>query len=405
MLFCRYFRVQGVPAAWQAAIASNRALDRAILRYLIGAHLDDLRTLEHSNSMASSASAAVADIDDSFGFSWPRKSADMDRGQCSWAETILPLLLTGQVLTGQSGTGGNIGKNAAEMHLYAITSLVREVTWRGVSSEGLAGGSGRVMTPEEASEVATEAKRRLPVTARTTRPLKDYDEGVSAEIDYDDYEDRIIVPWGEGGAGTEIKRSPWPWGPRAVPPSAVGAMLVLAAALPASGKLLGGVEVMLQIATEVVKAAKAEAAAAAGKAAAAATTKVTSGAAGSKGSGRRVNSSPPGEVSSIQEVSAVAERALMLYISEYCGRDPELWASVTEHIRHAGNRRRSKGYAVSGSAVVAGDGIVVERLLEALLRRCGEELGGKALVLALPEELDLVECLHEVERSLVIQSG
>lgn len=355
--------------------------------------------------MASSASAAVADIDDSFGFSWPRKSADMDRGQCSWAETILPLLLTGQVLTGQSGTGGNIGKNAAEMHLYAITSLVREVTWRGVSSEGLAGGSGRVMTPEEASEVATEAKRRLPVTARTTRPLKDYDEGVSAEIDYDDYEDRIIVPWGEGGAGTEIKRSPWPWGPRAVPPSAVGAMLVLAAALPASGKLLGGVEVMLQIATEVVKAAKAEAAAAAGKAAAAATTKVTSGAAGSKGSGRRVNSSPPGEVSSIQEVSAVAERALMLYISEYCGRDPELWASVTEHIRHAGNRRRSKGYAVSGSAVVAGDGIVVERLLEALLRRCGEELGGKALVLALPEELDLVECLHEVERSLVIQSG
>lgn len=344
--------------------------------------------------------SSASDIDDSCRFSWPRKSLDMDRDQCSWAETILPLLLTGQVLTGQGGTDGNTGNSAAEMHLYAITSLVREVTWRGVSPEGLDGGSGRVMTPEEASEVAAEAKRRLPVTARTTRPLKD-----SAEIDYDDYEDRIIVPWGEGGAGTEIKRSPWPWGPRAVPPSAVGAMLALAAALPASGKLLGGVEVMLQIATEVVKAAKAEAAAAAGKAAAAATTKATSGAAGSKGSGRRAKSSPPGEVSSIQEVSAVAERALMLYISEYCGRDPELWASVTEHIRHAGNRRRSEGHAGSASAVVAGDGIVVERLLEALLRRCGEELGGRALVLALPEELDLVECLDEVERSLVIQSG
>ena len=40
-------------------------------------------------------------------------------------------------------------------------------------------------------------------------------------------------------------------------------------------------------------------------------------------------------------------------------------------------------------------------LVRALLRWCGEELGGKALVRALPESLTLVECLDEVERSLL----
>ena len=54
---------QGAPEAWQAAVASNRALNRAILCYLIGTHLDNLRALEHpASSGVSEREAEMAPI-------------------------------------------------------------------------------------------------------------------------------------------------------------------------------------------------------------------------------------------------------------------------------------------------------------------------------------------------------
>ena len=103
---------------------------------------------------------------------------------------------------------------------------------------------------------------------------------------------------------------------------------------------------MLQVVNEVVKATKAEVANAA---------TVAAEAKAGRGNGRQVERFPTdasiaitgsGAASAkldvadkIKEVSMIAKRALLLYIVEYCGRNLELWASVTENIRHTGDGR------------------------------------------------------------------
>lgn len=398
-------REQGAPRAWQSSLARNHALDRAILRYLIGAHLDDLRALETSatgklkaahdapkNNFGWGSKAGFTAIFgnsiDSNSNSGGRRKSGRDGGKASWADTIVPLL-TGQVPKGRGGP--------AEEHLDAIMFLVREVTWRGSADNGnddTSGRSGRTMSPEEAAEVATEAKRRLPVTAPA--PASSGGDSVDDErgLTLDD-----TSPWGSGGAGKGARRAPWPWGPRAVPPSAVGAVLALAAALPPSGKLLAGVDVMLQVAAEVIAAARAEAAVAAGAAAA-------SGSAGkggsrrSRGAGQGDARATPEALASVQEVSRAAEKALLLYASEYCGKDPDRWADVTDHVRCTDTCHEPEMLSAGRGGEEGGD-VAGQKLVRALLRRCGEELGGIALVRALPDSLDLMECLEEVERSLL----
>lgn len=278
-------------------------------------------------------------------------------------------------------------------------ALVREISWQGSEENGMNGGGiSRGMSSDEAAEVVAEAKRRLPIIS-ASQIL----QGTMANDNRDYTIGDNTVPWGSGGVGTEIRRAPWPWGPKAVPPSAVGALVALAAALPPAGKLLAGVNVMLQVAVEIVAAAKAEAAVAAGVAAAASSS-------AGKGSVRRLRetarntavalascvASAPEVRVSIEEVSRAAEQALLLYINEYCGKDPELWANVTEHVRSFSDEPADGELAPSGNGNICG-----YKLFDALLRRCGEELGGKALVRALPESLDLMECLNEVERSLL----
>ena len=403
MISPRYFLVcfslccqQGAPRAWQSALARNHALDRAILRYLIGAHLDDLRALETSATGKPKATRDTSKANLGWGIrtgvssssnSGGRKRSGRDGEKASWADTIVPLL-TGQVPKGRGGL--------AEEHLDAIMFLVREVTWRG-SADSVPGGevndgSGRTMSPEEAAEVATEAMRRLPVTAPSAVSSSGdlVDDGRESTLD-------DTSPWGSGGAGKGVRRAPWPWGPRAVPPSAVGAVLALASALPPSGKLLAGVDVMLQVAAEVIAAARAEAAVAAGAAAA-------SGSAG-KGGARRTRGAPQGDARatpegpvSVEEVSRAAEKALLLYASEYCGKDPDRWASVTDHVRCTGHDPEKLSTESPGEEA---EDFAGQKLVRALLRRCGEELGGVALVRALPDSLDLMECLEEVERSLL----
>lgn len=394
ILFCV---LQGAPEAWQASFARNRALDRAILRFLIGAHLDDLRALE--NSTAGNPKDARK-IPTTTGSGWGRgltRTASArarncrESEECSWADVIAPLL-SGQVSTARGGP--------AEEHVDAILRLIREISWRAGGADGNfgGGGSGHSMSHEEAEEVVKEARRRLPVSESASAPpgnLIDHDEHRHVDDD--------TQPWGAGGEGMEARRAPWPWGPRTVPASAVGAVLALAAALPPAGKLLAGLTVVLQVGAEVIAAAKAEAAASAGAVAAA------SGSAG-KGAAARggllASASPKdtaanaGEArSSVEEVSRAAERALLLYTSEHCGKDPEKWASVTEHVRNTSDGRgREEGGGLHWGGGVDDAG---QKLVRALLRRCGEELGGKALVRALPESLDLMECLDEVERSLL----
>jgi len=287
------------------------------------------------------------------------------------------------------------------------------------------------------------SKRRLPVSKPSLASAL-----TSNSVDYEAAHGQVedeTQPWGSGGeeaAGGMRAPAPWPWGPRAVPASAVGAVLALAAALPPAGKLLAGIDVLLQVAAEVVAAAKSEAAVSAGAVAAA------SGSAGmgtGKGGARARggHASPKDKYSDtsreragasagayethagnveVSEVSRAAERALLLYTSEHCGKDPEKWASVTEHVsmrdtmrdRYTGTREgqesaagtgtRAAGSKLDGEGDGNGDGSVEaagRKLVRALLRRCGEELGGTSLVRALPESLTLVECLDEVERSLL----
>lgn len=287
------------------------------------------------------------------------------------------------LLTGQASGGGG---GAAEGHLGAIMALVRDVTWRGGRNSGSvyggSGGDGSGMSTEEASEVVTEAKRRLPAPTPTSPTgLKDLDGERADET----------VAWGAGGVGVGMRRAPWPWPPRGVPPSAVGAVVALAAALPPAGKLLAGVDVMMQVSDEVIAAAKAEAAVAAGVAAAAASAG-RGGAKRAQTSGRGGAGGVPASVEAgmmVDEASEAAERALLLYVSEYCGRDPNLWASVTSHVRS------TVGVGV-GSA-----NDTTQRLVGALLRRCGEELRGAEFVRAVPGELTLIECLNEVEQGLL----
>lgn len=373
--------MQGAPPAWQASLASSRALDRAILRHLIAAYLDDLRALEGpivGRARVARDPPAGADFACAMGGIGTTNSLDQDDG--SWADVIVPLL-TGQTSRGDGGT--------ADGHLAAIVALVREVTWRGSGGSG----SGTGMSREEASEVVSEAKRRLP--APTPASPIDPQEGTATRTD-----DTAV--WGSGGTGVGMRRAPWPWPSRGVPPSAAGAIVALAAALPPAGKLLAGMDVMLQVTAEVVGAAKAEAAAAAGVAAAAASA--ARGAASTRRSQLAAGERAHGlseATATVDEVSETAERALLLYVSEYCGRNPDLWASVTSHVRTvllAAGDGDGVGWGALGTDVSA-----AQRLVGALLRRCGEELGGAGLVRALPEGLTLMECLDEVERGLSVE--
>lgn len=406
--------LQGAPEAWQASFARNRALDRAILRFLIGAHLDDLRALETSTAgggypkATRGAPSGWSGGGGGLSRTAPRARNRRDgeaqgqgQGQgSSWADAIVPLL-SGQVSASRAQAG------SAEEHVEAILCIIRQISWRAGRADSSVGGgasSGRSMSHEEAEEVVTEAKRRLPVSelapasapasvsasATTTAGILT-DEDETGQADDDD-----THPWGSGGDGMGARRAPWPWGPRAVPASAVGAVLALAAALPPAGKLLAGLDVMLQVGAEVVAAAKSEAAVSAGAVAAA------SGSAG-KG-GARGHAAPKdggrgdaGENhASVEEVCRAAERAVLLYTSEFCGKDPEKWASVTEHVRNTDDVQGAP--TLDGSMGVHAAG---HSLVRALLRRCGEELRGKSFVQALPESLTLVECLDEVERSLL----
>lgn len=372
--------IQGAPGAWRASLARTRALDRAVLRYLISAHLDDLRALENSaagnpktidgkpTAGTERGSGSVNTGSDT------RTNSLRDREHSTWADAIVPLL-SGQV----SRAGG------AEEHVDAILRLVREITRRGSSPNNSLSDGTRCMTHEEAEEVVTEAKRRLPATE-----LSPASAGASVDYDGNGHVDDDTQPWGSGGEGTGKGRVPWPWGPRAVPASAVGAILALAAALPPAGKLLAGLDVMLQVGEEVVAAAKAESAAAAGAAASGSTGK------GSARGGHiiRKDSGLDAGVAfaSVEEVSCAAERALLLYAGEYCGKDPHRWAGVTEHVRHTRASQVRQGGGVDAPG---------QDLVRALLQRCGAELGGQALVRALPENLDLMDCLDEIERSLL----
>lgn len=308
----------------------------------------------------------------------------------SWADAIVPLL-SGQVSRAR-------GEGPAEEHVEAILCIIREISWRASRADStLGGGGGRSMSHEEAEEVVTEAKRRLPVSeaasaSASARDLMEDDE--NSQVDDD------TQPWGSGGEGVGARRAPWPWGPRAVPASAVGAVLALAAALPPAGKLLAGLDVMLQVGAEVVAAAKSEAAVSAGAVAAASGSAGRGGARG-HASPKDASRTGAGETqASVEEVYRAAERALLLYTSEYCGKDSNKWASVMEHVRTTGDGQGGpRGAPTLGGTVsvyAAGNNLV-----RALLRRCGEELGGKALVRALPESLSLVECLDEVERTLL----
>lgn len=384
--------LQGAPEVWQASFARNRALDRAILRYLIGAHLDDLRALENSTAGNPKVARRTPTTVGWWGRGLTRTASARvrnrrDGGECSWADVIVPLL-SGQVSRGRGGP--------ADEHVDAILCLIREISWRA----GRAGstGSGRSMSHEEAEEVVTEAKRRLPVSEAASA-------SASNLIDYDEHRhvDDDTQPWGAGGEGMKVRRAPWPWGPRTVPASAVGAVLALAAALPPAGKLLAGLDVMLQVGAEVIAAAKAEAAASAGAVAAASGSAGKGAARGGLASASPKNAAAKnaGEAhASVEEVSRAAERALLLYTSEYCGKDPDKWASVTEHVR---NTRTSDGEGHEGGGLTWGEGVDDggQKLVRALLRRCGEKLGGEALVRALPTSLDLMDCLDEVERSLL----
>ncbi|CAM9954653.1 unnamed protein product [Ectocarpus sp. 12 AP-2014] len=377
----RISQALGAPEAWRASLARTRALDRAVLRYLISAHLDDLRALENSaagnpktidgipTAGTGRTSGSVKSGSDT------RTNNHRDREYSSWADAIVPLL-SGQVSRARG----------AEEHVDAILRLVREITRRGISADNsLSDGNGRSMNHEVAEEVVTEAKRRLPATE-----LSPASAGASVDYDGNGHIDDDTQPWGSGGEGTGKGRAPWPWGPRAVPASAVGAILALAAALPPAGKLLAGIDVMLQVGEEVVAAAKAESAAAAGAAASGSTGK------GSARAGdiiRKDSGLDAGVVvASVEEVSCAAERALLLYAGEYCGKDPDRWASVTEHVRNS----RAPQVREGGSVDAPG-----QDLVRALLQRCGAELGGQALVRALPENLDLMDCLDEIERSLL----
>ncbi len=336
----------------------------------------------------------------------------------------------------------------------AILCLIRDISWRASRADGdddgdnsLGGGSGSgcSTSQEEAEEVVKEAKRRLPVSepslaSALTSNSVDYKYEAAADGHQAEAETQ---PWGSGGeeaSGGRRAPAPWPWGPRAVPASAVGAVLALAAALPPAGKLLAGIDVLLQVAAEVVAAAKSEAAVSAGAVMMAA----ASGSAGN-GTSKGVARARGGHASlkdsnrereragvgvgethastcsvEVEEVSRAAERALLLYTSEHCGKDPEKWASVTEHVsmrddtsmrdtsmRDGQGQGSAAGTGTAGSRLDGdgdGDGSVEaagRTLVRALLRRCGEELGGKSLVRALPESLTLVECLDEIERSLL----
>lgn len=317
-----------------------------------------------------------------------------DCGDSSWADAIVPLL-SSQV----SRAGG--GPAEESEHVDAILCLVREITWRGSSADkDLSGGVGCSMSQQEAEEVVTEARRRLPITELapvSAGNLLDFDDTGDA--------DHELHPWGSGAEGMGRmgrmgrRRAPWPWAPRAVPASAVGALLALAAALPPAGKLLAGLDVILQIGQEVVAAAKAEAAAAAGAVAAASGSVVKGGMRGGHQPPKDERAQPVGIASSVEEVSRAAERALLLYVGEYCGKDARKWASVTEHVKITNDEEGQQ--ETSGSALARSMEADGQKLVRALLRRCGEELGGEALVRALPESLDLLECLDEIERSLL----
>ncbi|CAM9824897.1 unnamed protein product [Hapterophycus canaliculatus] len=249
------------------------------------------------------------------------------------------------------------------------------------------------MSQEEAEEVVTEAKRRLPIT-----DLAPVSAGKFLEFDENRDADYELHPWGSGAEGIGKRRAPWPWAPRAVPASAVGALLALAAALPPAGKLLAGLDVILQIGQEVVAAAKAEAAAAAGAVAAASASVVKGGMWGVHQSAADERGETDGKTPSVEEISRAIERALLLYVGEYCGKDARKWATVTEHVRITSDEEPQEGNRLGLSESVEADG---QKLVRALLRRCGEELGGDALVRALPESLDIMECLDEIERSLL----
>lgn len=377
--------LQGAPEVWQASFTRNRALDRAILRYLIGAHLDDLRALENSTAGNPKVTRRMPTTGGAWGSGLTRTASARvrnrrDGGEWSWADVIVPLL-SGQVSRARGGP--------ADEHVDAILCLIREISWR-------AGRSTGSMSHEEAEEVVTEAKRRLPVSETASASAGNL-------IDYDEHRhvDDDTQPWGAGGEGMKVRRAPWPWGPRTVPASAVGAVLALAAALPPAGKLLAGLDVMLQVGSEVIAAAKAEAAASAGAVAAASGSAgkgVARGGLASASPKNAANSNAGEAHASVEEVSCAAERALLLYTSEYCGKDPDKWASVTEHVRNT-----SDGEGHEGGGLTWGEGVndAGQKLVRALLRRCGEELGGEALVRALPASLDLMDCLDEVERSLL----
>lgn len=387
--------MQGAPETWRVSFARNRALDRAALRFLIGAHLDDLRALENPTARnpqtirsdpvtGSGWGAGLAKTAHTF-----RTGTRRDHGESSWADAIVPLL-SSQV----SRTRG--GRAEESEHVDAILCLVREITWRGSSADkDLSGGIGCSMSQEEAEEVVTEARRRLPTTE-----LAPVSAGNLLEFDDSGYADHELQlhPWGSGAEGIGQRRAPWPWAPRAVPASAVGALLALAAALPPAGKLLAGLDVILQIGQEVVAAAKAEAAAAAGAVAAAAGSVVKGGMRGGHQSPKDERAKTGGTTASVEEVSRAAERALLLYVREYCGKDARKWASVTEHVRMTSDEEGQEG---DGSGLVGSAEADGQKLVRALLRRCGEEVGGEALVRALPESLDLMECLDEIERSLL----
>lgn len=379
---------QGSPLPWLTSLARKRALHRAILRYLIGAHLDDLRALEGPAAGRSVPPRSVPDWRNDFLWATRGSLAGGWPGdKPSWTDAVVALL------TGRA-CGGD-GAGAAEGHLGTIMTLVRDITCRSSTvSSGSSAQGAFGMTAEEALEVVTEAKRRLP--APTPGSASDFqgEDGRNAER---------TAAWGSGGTGAGMRLAPWPWPPRGVPLSAVGALVALAAALPPAGNLIAGVDVMLQITAEVVAAAKADAAVAAGVAAAAA----SASRGGSKrpqafvAGGRGAQSVPDYASAMVEEVAQAAERTMLMYVGEYCGRHPMLWETVTNHARRVLPVLRGEGADGASAGAKDGGGGWTVRLVGSLLRSCGQELGGADLVRALPEELSLMECLDEVERGLL----